>query len=211
MLKFASWTVIFLSLTPLLGCKSTEKKPDYFKTITADLDQMESQLKDVTYQIDSVTKSLNRFAAADGDLRKPLSDVQGTIGALDTSSTRIRNLGNELKSKEAAYQSSWSEEAKTIESSTMRRTAEQGRAEVASSFKGLDQQASALGNSFREWESKVKSIQSSLEADLSPANQQALTARIKEVNDLVPGLKEQIRRVSGTIDEIASSMKSTIP
>jgi chromosome segregation ATPase len=209
MLKLASWAVVFLSLTPLLGCKSTDQ-PDHFKSITSDLDLMESQLKDVTYQMDSVTKSLSRFAAADGDLRKPLSEFQGSVAALDASSTRIRNLGADLKTKEAAFQSSWSDEVKAIESSTVRRTAEQGRADVAASFRSLDQQTSALGNGFREWESKVKSIQSSLETDLSPANQTALAGRIREATDMVPGLKEQIRRVSDTIDQISSSMKSTI-
>lgn len=211
MLKLARLTVVPLLLVPSFGCKSEEKEPappatDYFGVISSDLDAMQTELKDGVYQIDSVTKSLNQFAAAQGDLRKPLSSLQKSVDDLDTTSARIKDLGKELDAKEAAFQSSWAEEMKSIESANVRRTAEQGRTNVDAAFRTLDQESAAIGNLFREWESKVKQIESSLAADLSPANQQALASKIREVSDLAPQLKERIQAFSNNLRKLSGTM-----
>jgi len=210
MLNFGSWTVLPLLFGLLFGCKSAEKT-DHFTDITSDLDALQAELKDGIYQIDSVTKSLNRFAAAEGDLRQPLSNVQSAVVELDQTTARIRNLGKDLKAHEAAFQSSWSEEIKAIESSSVRRTAEQGRSQVDSSFRNLEQRSAAIGTKYREWESQVKSIQSSLEADLSPANQKAQAGKIKEVSEAMPRLREEIRALTNELESLAASMKSSVP
>jgi chromosome segregation ATPase len=212
MFDLKKWTVAPLLLGAVLACKSEEpvQRTDYFGSIASDLNSMQSELKDGIYQIDSVTKSLNRFAAAEGDLRQPLADLQNSIVDLDGTTARIRSMGQEVKTKQAAFQTSWSEEIQAIESANVRNTAEQGRAEVEGSFSSLDKESEALRNRYSEWESKVRLIQTSLEANLSPANQQAMLVKIKEVNDLTPKLKEGIRSLSNTLATLSDSMKTAI-
>ncbi len=208
MLKLGRWTVLSLVLGLLFGCKSAEKT-DYYGDIVSDLNTLQTELKDGIFQIDSVTKSLNKLAASQGDLRQPLSDFQNSVAELDSTNARIRGLGDDLKAKEAAFQASWSEEIKTIESANVRRTAEQGRSDVASAFRTLDQESDALGTKYREWESTVKSIQSSLEADLSEANLRSLSGKIKEANDGTARLKEGIRTFSSKLETLSATMKSS--
>ena len=207
MLKIGKRTVLALVLGLFLGCKSDEPK-DYFGDIATDLTKLQAELKDGIYQVDSVTKSLNRFATIEGDLRPGLSDLQQSVGALDTTTTRIQNLGDEVRAGEASFQSSWSEDIEAIESANVRKTAEQGRSAIAASFENLQKESNALRTQYTEWESKVKQIVSSLQADLSPANQQALSAKIKEVSDLAPKLKEGIRKLSDTIASLTQTLKS---
>jgi uncharacterized protein YukE len=204
------WTVLPLLLVLPFGCKSTEEK-DYFAGITSDLGSMQEGLKDGIYKIDSVTKSLNQVAATRGDLRQPLSNLNSAIADLDGTTARIRALGNDLNAKEAAFQQTWQDEISGIENANMRRTAEIGRTDVDSSFQRLDAESSAVSNSYREWEAKVKSIQSSLQGDLSPDNVSALTARIKEVADAAGPLKERIRSLANGIDSLSASLGSTLP
>lgn len=214
MMNLKTWSVVPLLLGGTIACKSAEPEKvmstDYFEAIASDLNALQTELKDGIYQIDSVTKSLNRFAAADGDLRQPLADLQNSVVDLDGTTARIQGMGKEVKSKEAAFQSSWTEEIQAIESANVRRTAEQGRAEVDASFRSLEKESEALRNRYTEWESKVRMIQTSLEANLSPANQQALMGKVKEVNDLTPKLKEGIRSYSNTLAKLAESMKTAI-
>jgi chromosome segregation ATPase len=155
-----------------------------------------------------VNKSLNQFAAAQGDLRQPLSNLQGSIADLDTTAARIGSLGKEVKANEAAFQTSWKDEIETIESANVRRTAEQGRTDIRTSFAQLEQDSEALGTKYREWEAKVKQIETSLQSELSPGNQTALMGKIKEVNDLTPRLKEDIREFSSNLEALSASMKS---
>lgn len=206
-MKIGTWTVLPLLLGLLSGCKSTEQT-DYFGVITSDLDRLQEEMKEASYKVDSVNKSLNEFAAARGDLREPLSDFQTSIADLDTTTARIANLGKNVKTKEAAFQSSWSDEIETIESANVRRTAEQGRSDISSAFTKLEQEGEVLATKYREWESKVKLVQTSIEADLSPGNQTALMGKIKEVNALTPQLKEEIRDFSTTLENLSASMKS---
>lgn len=208
--------VVSLLLGAATACKSAEPEPvkvkstDHFEAIASDLNSLQTDLKDGIYQIDSVTKSLNRFAAAEGDLRQPLADLQNSIVDLDGTTARIQELGKEVKTKEAAFQSSWTEEIRAIESANVRRTAEQGRSAVDASFRSLEKESEALRNRYAEWESKVRLIETSLQANLSPANQQALLGKIKEVNDLTPKLKEGIRALSNTLTKLTESMKTAV-
>jgi chromosome segregation ATPase len=207
-MKIGILTALPLLLGLLSGCKSTEEAPDYFGVIARDLDKLQEELKNGSYKIDSVTKSLNKFAAAQGDLRQPLAEFQNSIVDLDSTTEQIGALGKTVKTKEAAFQSSWKDEIETIESANVRRTAGQGRADIRAAFTKLEQDSEVLGTKYREWESKVKQIQTSLEADLSPGNQTAQLAKVKEVNDLTPRLKENIREFSTTLESLSASMKS---
>jgi predicted nucleic acid-binding Zn-ribbon protein len=210
LMKILGWTVLPLLLGAFVGCKSAEPapKPDYFAGIISDFSSLQNELKDGVYQIDSVTKSLYRFAAADGDLRPALSDLQGTIVDLESATARIRTLGKEVKVKEAAFESNWSSDISTIESANVRKSAQQGHTDITNAFHKLEKDGEALGNLYREWESKVKLIQSSVEADLSPANQQAMQSKVREVAELTPRLKDGIRAFSTTLESITASMKS---
>jgi chromosome segregation ATPase len=208
-----TWTALSLLLVLPLGCKSSEKKPkptDHFAPIASDLGTMQGQLKDGIYQIDSVSKSLDRLAVAEGDLRKPLNDLNSSIADLDNSSGRIRALRKDLQTKEAAFDSSWTKEIKSIESADVRRTAEQGRSAVDASFKDLGQKSDVLGNQYRAWEGKVKSIQSSLQSDLSPENLASLQGKIREASAEAGPLKDGIRKLAGDLDGLTSRMQSSI-
>jgi len=207
-MNLARWTVLPLFLAALVGCKSTHEDKDYYKEIVSDLDSIETGLKDGGYKIDTVTKSLDKLSTAQGDLRGPLGDLDRAIAGMDGTSDRIQSLGKDLDAKQAKFESNWKDEIEAIESSSVRKTAETGRAAVDASFKSLDQRSASVANTFREWESKVKSIQSSLQKDLSPANLQSLGTRIKEVTSSAPALKESIRMLTNDIGALSSSMRS---
>jgi chromosome segregation ATPase len=207
MRKLAMRTALPLLLLLFASCKSSEPK-DYFGRIATDLTELQTELKNGMYQIDTVTKSLNNFATVQGDLRPSLIELQRSTSSLNATTAEIQSLGQEVRAKEAAFQKSWSEDIESIESENVRRTAQQGREDIDSAFKDLQKRTEAVRTRYTEWESKVKQIQTSFESDLSPANQQALTAKIKEVSDLTPKLKDEIRSLSDNLAELSRTMKS---
>lgn len=210
-MNLARWTALPLLFALFVGCESAEEEPDYFTDMVNDLDSVQAGLEDGTRKIDSVVKSLDKLQATTGDLRGPLSDLDKAIAGLDDTAARIRGLGSDLNAKEAAFQKSWSEDIKDVESANLRRTAEKGRSDVEAAFTSLEQKSNVLGNSYREWESKVKSIQASLQRDLSPGNLQSLSSKIAEVRDSAPKLKEGFRMFSKDIDALSSSMRTAVP
>jgi len=205
MLNARNWTVLSLMLGLLCGCKSADKK-DYYGEIVTDLSGLQDELKDASYQIDTVTNSLNRLAKADGDLRKPLREFTAAVSELDAISAKIQGLRQNVTTKEAAYQKSSEKELKEIKSPDLRRSAEQGRTSVNTAFANLEQSSDSLGDTYREWESTVKSIQSSLQADLSPENLKTLESKIQAVTESTPKVKEAIRRLTSQVEEITAEM-----
>lgn len=147
-----------------------------------------------------------RLAVSTGDLRQPLADFNEAVASLDKTRARIRSLGKDVRAKEAAYQSSSAKELEEIESADLRRTVEQGRASVAASFKSLEDKSESLRTRYEEWESTVKSIQSSLEGNLSADNLKSLQGKIKEVTASSPALEEGMRTFANDLQSVSASM-----
>jgi hypothetical protein len=209
MRTFVGCIALSLPTILMLGCKSTEEETNHLSDIASDVDKLQVELKDGIYQIDGVTGALGKLATAKGDLRPPFTAFKTSVADLDVITARIRSLGKSLKSKQAAYESTWKEEIETVESANLRSTAERGHAAVEASFHSLQEKSDILGTRFREWEAKVRNVESSLEADLSTSALKSHSKTIKEIGTDAEEIKEGLRTFTEDLGALSSSMRSS--
>lgn len=198
--RLLGYTTIMV-LVILAGCAKTFKEGSQ---TAASIQNVEQEARLGKEQVNSTVAALeDMFSNHQGDLKEQFKTYSKSIDKLESQAKRVRKQVDTMASQKAAYLQQWETQMATIESKTIRQTAEQRRKSVEEMFSNVQREMDAAGKVFDPFMSKLNDIRTAMNMDL---NRNGLNAMRPVADQAQADAKVINARLDGAISALSKAV-----
>ncbi|GEM_PF-4454347 len=162
--KLLGFTIV-MALVMMVGCAKTYKEGSH---AVSRIQNVEQEARVGKEQVNSTITALDdMFNNMEGDLKEQFKTYSKSIDKLESQANRVRKRVDSMASTKADYLQQWEAQMETIESTTVRQTAEQRRKSVEAMFTNVKSEMDAAGKVFDPFMSKLNDIRTAMNMDLN--------------------------------------------
>lgn len=198
--RLLGYTTVMV-LVILAGCAKTFKEGSQ---TAASIQNVEQEARLGKEQVNSTVAALeDMFSNHQGDLKEQFKTYSKSIDKLESQAKRVRKQVDTMASQKAAYLQQWETQMATIESKTIRQTAEQRRKSVEEMFSNVQREMDAAGKVFDPFMSKLNDIRTAMNMDL---NRNGLNAMRPVADQAQADAKVINARLDGAISALSKAV-----
>ncbi len=180
------------------GCaKSTFKEGSQ---TAASIQKVEEEARVGKARVNKTIAALDTmFNEKQGDLKKQFKDYSKAIDNLEDQAKRVQDRVNTMTVKKSDYLQEWDNQMASIESNSIRQTAEQRRQNVENMFNNVQMEMDAAGKVYKPFISKLNDIRTAMNMDL---NRNGLNAMMPIANQA----KADAAVINGRLDAAIATL-----
>ena len=192
---------IVMALIILVGCAKSYKEGTQ---TAASIQNVEQEARVGKEHVNLTVVALDdMFNNQQGDLKEQFKTYSKSIDNLESQSKRVKKRVDAMASQKADYLQQWDAQMATIESKTIRQTAEQRRKSVEEMFTNVQREMDAAGKVFDPFVGKLNDIRIAMNMDL---NRNGLNA-MRPVADQA---KADAKVINARLDEAISALSKAV-
>ncbi len=158
--------IVVVALLLMVGCAQKTYKEG--SQVAASIQDVAQEARVGKQQVSgTVTRLDNMFNNPKGDLKKQFEAYSKSIDELEVQAKRVNDRVNTMTSKKADYLEQWDIQMASIESETVRQTAEQRKQKVEEMFTDVQRDMKAAGEAYQPFISKLNDIRTAVNMDLN--------------------------------------------
>lgn len=162
--RLLGFTVV-MALVMMVGCAKTYKEGSQ---TASRIQSVEQEARVGKEQVNSTVAALDdMFNNEQGDLKEQFKTYSKSIDKLESQANRVQKRVDTMASTKADYLQQWDAQMATIESKTVRQTAQQRRKSVEAMFTSVQSEMDAAGKVFDPFMSKLNDIRTAMNMDLN--------------------------------------------
>lgn len=135
------------------------------------------------------------------DLKEQFKTYSKSLDDLEAQAKRVRSRVDTMESQKAAYLQEWNNQMATIESETVRQTAEQRRQTVEVMFTNVQREMDEAGRVFQPFTGKLNDIRTAMNMDL---NRNGLNA----MRSIADQAKADAKVINARLDAAISALRN---
>lgn len=198
--RLLGYTTVMV-LVILAGCAKTFKEGSQ---TAASIQNVEQEARLGKEHVNSTVAALeDMFNNHQGDLKEQFKTYSKSIDKLESQAKRVRKQVDTMASQKTAYLQQWETQMATIESKTIRQTAEQRRKSVEEMFSNVQREMDAAGKVFDPFMSKLNDIRTAMNMDL---NRNGLNAMRPVADQAQADAKVINARLDGAISALSKAV-----
>ena len=149
----------------LVGCAQPYKEGSQ---TASSIQKVEQEAQAGKEHVNSTVAALDdMFNNQQGDLKEQFKTYSKSIDKLESQANRVKKRVDAMVSQKADYLQQWETQMATIESKTIRQTAEQRRKSVEEMFTNVQREMNAAGKVYDPFISKLNDIRTAMSMDLN--------------------------------------------
>jgi len=189
-----------MALVVLAGCAKTYKEGG---KAAASIQKVEQEAMVGKERVNSTVAALDdMFNNQQGDLKQQFKTYSKSVDKLESQAKRVRKQVDNMASQKVAYLQQWEAQMETVESASIRQTAEQRRKSVEGMFVNVQSEMAAAGKVFDPFMSKLNDIRTAMNMDL---NRNGLTALRSVADQAKADAKVINSRLDGAISALSKA------
>jgi hypothetical protein len=222
-IKTLHQTLVLLSLTAgaaglLAGCGTTSGYKQADKTGEG-IATFREEVLNGKKAIDATVASLDQVAAsAATDPRKPFEQFSKDLSNLESTATKIRKRGQDMKEQGDAYFAQWQKQLAEVKNPDIQKLASERQAKLKEAFDNIKKVSEPLKTQFDPWMSDLKDLQKYLSNDLTVNGVDAAKSLFtkantegKEVQKSMDALIAELNTISATINVAKAQAQGSAP
>ena len=196
------------------GCASTSGYQQADKT-GAGIAEFRAEIVNGKKAIDATMKSLGDIAAtANSDPRKAFQQFSKAVSNLESTATKVRKRGEDMKAQGAAYFKQWEAQLASVNNPEIRGLAESRKVKLQETFDSIRKYTEPLKVQFGPWMSNLQDLQKYLGNDLTIAGVDAAkplftkaSTEGAEVQKSMDALVAELNTIAATITPAKAAKK----
>jgi hypothetical protein len=191
----------------LTGCSSNKKTGGEQRSAAAvtGLKETRAELVSGKAQIDKTLVSMNAMRDGQG-LPAKFKTFNENIKQTDAMAAKARARAADMRARSAEYQSKWREEMGKVEDPTLRAAATERANKVREHFDDIKREADETRSAYVPFMNQLKSVQTYLSNDLTPAGVQAAAPVFEKATTEGKTVTTKIDALIAELDQVASSL-----
>jgi chromosome segregation ATPase len=197
-----------MALIMMAGCaKMTFKEGSQ---TAASIQRVEQESLLVKEHVNGTVAALDHmFNDQQGDLKEQFKTYSKSIDDLEAQAKRVRSRVDTMKSQKDDYLQQWNNQLSTIESETVRQTAEQRRQTVEEMFTNVQREMDEAGKVFQPFISKLNDIRTAMNMDLNRNGLNAMRSIADQARAEAKVISARLDAVISVLSKAATALTGT--
>jgi chromosome segregation ATPase len=157
-----------------------------------DLVEMKAEITRMTAQIDLTMARLDTLMASTGDLDKPTEAAQGALRALDTEAQNLKQRGEQMRDRGAAYFEVWEKQLASMSTPEVTAIATKRKEELAKKYSEVLLAMQETRAALDAYLGDMKTIRTAVDAGMTPDKQKLLTPQVKTAKEKAATLNTRV-------------------
>jgi hypothetical protein len=189
------------------GCATTGM--DRSVKASNSIKDVDSEIRKMIVQIDVTAASLDAVVTpGQTDLKKSFDKYSDNVDKLDKEGKKVLKRVEEMKSRSKEYFAEWEKEGDAFTNSEIRELSAERRNRLAEIYARVPAAGYGVKGNYNAYLTDLKEIQKYLSTDLTPKGVVAITPVAKKSVQDLDLLKESLKPVITTLDEIKVELYS---
>jgi DNA repair ATPase RecN len=189
------------------GCATTGM--DRSVKASNSIKDVDSEIRKMIVQIDVTAASLDAVVTpGQADLKKSFDKYSDNVDKLDKEGKKVLKRVEEMKSRSKEYFAEWEKEGDAFTNSEIRELSAERRNRLAEIYARVPAAGYGVKGNYNAYLTDLKEIQKYLSTDLTPKGVVAITPVAKKSVQDLDLLKESLKPVITTLDEIKVELYS---
>ena len=208
--NLASWLLIVPACVVLAGCSSGGDKTTAGEQRSAaavgGLKETRAELAAGKAQIDKTIAAMNAMRDNQGALPAEFAAFGEEIKKTEAQSEKTRTRAADMRTRAKQYQEKWRDEMSKVEDPALRAAATARADKVRDRYDGITTKANEARAAYEPFMKQLKSVQTYLSNDLTPAGVQSASAVFDKATAEAKTVTEKIDAVIKELDDVASAL-----
>jgi DNA repair ATPase RecN len=189
------------------GCATTGM--DRSVKVSNSIKDVDSEIRKMIVQIDVTAASLDTVVTpGQANLKKSFDTYSDNVDKLDKEGKKVLKRVEEMKSRSKEYFAEWEKEGDAFTNSEIRELSAERRNKLAEIYARVPAAGYGVKGNYNAYLTDLKEIQKYLSTDLTPEGVVAITPVAKKSVQDLDLLKESLKPVITTLDEIKVELYS---
>lgn len=177
--------MLLLGAVAFTGCATVSKKSgvEMAEQTTASMQDVDSDMKQASLQIDTVNSSLNDLvmtgqnpSSQPSDVKRSFDAYKDNIAKMDDTGKSLNKHIDQMNSRGNDYFEEWAKEGGSYTSPNIQKLSEERRVRLRGAFTDIASSSAGMRGSLNAYLSELKQIETYLSNDLSPKGISAITS-----------------------------------
>jgi hypothetical protein len=208
----AALVAIIWACVVLAGCSSGSKKTAGEERSAAAITGVKDTRTELAAgrgQIDRTVAAMNAMRDGQGNLQTEFATFNDEIKKSDAQAEKTRARAADMRARSGQYQTKWREEMSNVEDPALRAAATTRANMVRERFDEIKDKADEARAAYEPFMRQLKSVQTYLSNDLTPAGVQSASAVFDKATADAKVVTQKIDAVIAELDNVASSLTPT--
>ena len=200
--------IIFLASVALIAaCASPGSKEHRIDTVSASMEQVDTDLREAVMQVDAVDSSIDGLIEPEnGNLAAAFEQYSEHVAEMERVGEQLEQHADALREQGLEYFDEWRAQGEEVANPEVRRISEERHAESREAFAGISETSIDVKRALQTYISDLRDIETYLSNDLTPAGVQAIAPVAEQARQDGTALQQAISPMLSALNRARTGM-----